>query len=171
MSIPKKPLKAKLVVSFVSKSSKLINSSIEQVAIKYGAPDYVSAIGGFTHTKYYDEELGDGLKRRFAAFTKMVKRDDLPKIKKFTNLIELDSSVKGKRKVNIDPGILTVENFILASGKNFTHRVYLKDGIFADLTLIFTKNDFLELPWTYPDYRERDVKDMLKKIRATAFLM
>jgi len=149
----------------------LINSCIEAVAKEYSAPDFVSGFLDFEHTHYYEEELGDGLKRRFAAFTDLFDRDDLVDVKKFTNALEVESSVDDKRRINIDPGFLSVENFILATGKNFTHRVYMRDGIYADLTLIFTKNDFCELDWTYPDYKGRDIKDMLIKIRTAAFLV
>lgn len=165
MSIPKEPSKAKLVISFISTSEELINSSIERIAQKYSTPDFVSEFISFTHTQYYEDEHGCGLKRRFASFSKLLPRDHIVKVKQFTNQLENETIIDGKRKINIDPGFLTPENFILATGKNFTHRVYLKDGIFADLTLIFQKNDFMELPWTYPDYKGRDVKNMLIKIR------
>ena len=171
MSIPKIPTKAKLVISFISKSEELINSCIEKVGQKFSPPDYLTEFVDFTHTSYYEAELGSGLKRRFASFTRLFDRKEMVRVKKFTNLIENESALRKKRKINIDPGFLTLENFILASCKNFTHRVYLKDGIFADLTLIFTKNDLKELPWTYPDYKEKAVKDMLKKIRRTSFLL
>jgi hypothetical protein len=171
MSIPKIPSKAKLVISFISKSEELINSCIEKAAEKFSPPDYVSGFIDFTHTHYYEDEFGGGLKRRFAAFSKLFDRKDIVKAKKFTNVLENETAHNGKRKINIDPGFLSIENFILATGKNFTHRVYLKDGIFADLTLIFTKNDFKELAWTYPDYKERAVKDMLIKIRETGLLI
>jgi len=171
MSIPKTPTKAKLVISFISKDKELINSCIKKVGQKFSPADFVTEFVDFTHTSYYEKELGGSLKRRFASFKKLLDRKDLVKVKKLTNLIENETVHSKKRRINIDPGFLTIENFILASGKNFTHRVYLKDGIFADLTLIFTKNDFKELSWTYPDYKEKAVKDMLRKIREASFLL
>jgi hypothetical protein len=170
MSIPKEPGKAKLIISFISNDVELINSCIKRVAEEFSQPDFVSGVIDFSHTHYYEEELGKGLKRRFAAFSTLIDRGELPAVKLFTNGLEDETMTGGDRRINIDPGLLSVENFILASGKNFTHRVYLRDGIFADLTLIFSKNDFKELEWTYPDYKESAVKDMLKKIRAVTFL-
>ena len=77
------------------------------------------------------------------------------------NRFEIDD----KRQVNIDPGYLSAERFVLATGKNYTHRIYLSKGIFADLTLIFTKGNFHTLPWTYPDYADLRMIRFLKIVR------
>ncbi|MFC1855937.1 DUF4416 family protein [Thermodesulfobacteriota bacterium] len=169
MSLPKEPSKSKLIISFISGDIELINSSINRISERISSPDYVSELQEFDHTEYYEDELGSGLKRRFAAFSVLLKRDDLVSVKEFTNSLENETVKDGKRRINIDPGFLSIENFILATGKNFSHRVYLNRGIFADLTLIFKKDKFCELDWTYPDYREDKVKDMLKKIRKATF--
>lgn len=68
--------------------------------------------------------------------------------------------------MNLDPGLVTPENFILATGKNFSHRIYLRDGVFADLTLVYRKGEYRALPWTYPDYASREIRDLLKGVRA-----
>jgi hypothetical protein len=67
--------------------------------------------------------------------------------------------------VNLDPGLLTEENFILATGKNYSHRVYLRDGVFADLTLVYRKGEYLPLPWTYPDYASPAIREFLAQVR------
>jgi hypothetical protein len=67
--------------------------------------------------------------------------------------------------VNLDPGLLTPENFILATGKNFSHRVYLGNGVFADLTLVYRNGGFHPLPWTYPDYASEEVRSLLRDLR------
>jgi hypothetical protein len=95
-----------------------------------------------------------------------VDRDRLAEIKLFTNQVEkqfLDPQ-RGRR-VNIDPGLLSLENLVLATGKNFTHRIYLQQGIFAEVTLIFQKGKFVTLPWTYPDYASEEITAILAQIR------
>jgi hypothetical protein len=91
--------------------------------------------------------------------------ESLPDIKLRTNEIETSLLGDGKRRVNIDPGLLSQERFVLATGKNFTHRVYLRAGIHADLTLVYQKGAYSPLPWTYPDYREPEFLHYLKVLR------
>jgi hypothetical protein len=119
----------------------------------------------FVHTTYYDGEMGPGLLRQVASFQNLVEPGALPDIKLATNEIETGFCLEGKRRVNLDPGILTEERLILASGKNFTHRVYLRDGIYADLTLIYQKGGYRALPWTYADYREPLILHFLKALK------
>jgi hypothetical protein len=115
--------------------------------------------------------MGDNLKRKFFAFNKMVERDRLAEIKLWTNRLEekygekIDNFVF--RKVNLDPGILSLANLSLASTKDYAHRIYLEKGIFSELTLVYEKKRFKSLPWTYPDYTEPEVIDFLMKTRAT----
>jgi hypothetical protein len=72
----------------------------------------------------------------------------------------------GRRSVNIDPGYLVATRFILATGKNFNHRVYLARSIYADLTLLYDADRFRPLPWTYPDYRQADMLQFLGRVRS-----
>lgn len=92
-------------------------------------------------------------------------QDRLADIKHTTNAIEARFAANGRRRVNIDPGYLTMERFVLATGKNFTHRVYLEQGIYADLTLLYQHNDFTPLPWTYPDYAGSEMRHFLLMVR------
>ena len=87
-------------------------------------------------------------------FQDLVEQIALAEIKRHTNSIEQTYALEGKRQLNLDPGYLLYERFVLASGKNFTHRVYIGNMIYADLTLIYQKGAFQTLPWTYPDYAE-----------------
>jgi hypothetical protein len=89
----------------------------------------------------------------------------LADIKCFTNDLEDRSSAEGKRLINVDPGYLLPERFVLATGKNYTHRIYLKAGIYADLTLIYYKGQFRPLEWTYPDYAGEPVIGFLESVR------
>ncbi|MDQ1331574.1 MAG: hypothetical protein QG578_1842, partial [Thermodesulfobacteriota bacterium] len=94
-----------------------------------------------------------------------IEQQDLSQVKKFTNDIELRYSENGKRAVNIDPGYMLCERFVLATGKNYTHRIYIGNNIYADLTLIYQEGGFKKLPWTYPDYADRKMLIYLKNVR------
>jgi hypothetical protein len=83
----------------------------------------------------------------------------------FTNDLEHEHSSNGKRVVNIDPGYLLHERFVLATGKNYSHRIYIGKGIYADLTLIYAKGGFKPLPWTYPDYASEIIITFLEQVR------
>ena len=108
----------------------------------------------FDRTTYYKREMGWPLHRRFVSFTELADPEELVETKLRTNRLERDFMKEGRRLVNIDPGYVSLERLILATGKNYTHRVYLSKGIFADLTLIFQRGGFRALEWTYPDYAE-----------------
>jgi hypothetical protein len=137
----------------------------EALAQRFGAVDLVSPWMTFDFTDYYTKEMGQPLYRRILAFTDMIEQDDLPGIKMITNGLEAQWSKDGLRGVNIDPGYLVASRFVLASGKDFSHRIYIGQGIYADLTLIFTKEQFKPLPWTYPDYQSDPVQQFLLKVR------
>jgi hypothetical protein len=120
----------------------------------------------FHYTEYYTEEMGSPLKRRFICFNTLIRPESLPDVKLCTNDMEDRTSVSGKRRVNIDPGYMSQAHLILATGKGYTHRPYLRDGIYADLTLLYSGKSFQTLPWTYPDYGEKPVIEMFNRIRS-----
>ncbi|MBI4378041.1 MAG: DUF4416 family protein [Nitrospinae bacterium] len=121
----------------------------------------------FNFTDYYKREMGDDLKREFICFKDLIESDALPKIKLITNTIESDfaDNVTGNRKINIDPGYIAAEKVILATTKNWSHRPYLSDGIYADLTYQFQKGTFSPLEWTYPDYRTKEIISIFNEWR------
>ncbi len=120
---------------------------------RFGPLDHQSPVLAFTHTAYYEEEFGPGLRRLLVSFRRPVKPQDLSAIKRFCNRLERRLSVKGRRTVNIDPGYLDLARLVLATTKDHAHRIYLRDGIYAEVTLSYTRNSFGPCPWTYPDYR------------------
>jgi hypothetical protein len=132
----------------------------------FGRPDLVSAWMAFDYTSYYAEEMGPELFRRVLAFRSMIAQERLPEIKLIANAIEKGHAADGRRSVNIDPGYLLLERFVLASGKNYSHRIYLGQGIYADLTLIYRGGAFQALPWTYPDYADPPLRRFLLSVRA-----
>ena len=165
MSQPTEPYPAKLIIRFLFRDSGSQIQALKALASEFGPMDFLSAPGAFPYTTYYNKEMGQEIRRQTASFLDLVAPQSLPDIKLRTNEIETGLLRDGKRQVNIDPGLLGAERFILATGKNFTHRIYLRDGIYADLTLIYQKGGYRALPWTYPDYREPEFLHYLEVLR------
>ena len=165
MGKPKVPKPAKLVMSLISSEDELLMRTMEDLKSFLGEVDLLSDLLPFDFTRYYDEEIGSPLFRRFIAFKELVPREALADIKMRTNGVEERYSRDGCRKVNIDPGVLSEENLVLATTKCCAHRPYLRDGIYADLTLIFRNRSFNPLEWTYPDYRQGEVIELMNGLR------
>ncbi len=119
----------------------------------------------FNYTEYYTPEMGPGLEKRLVSFRELSLAEHLPAIKLATNQIEEQLSLEGKRRVNLDPGYLTASRLVLATTKDYAHRVYLGQGIFGDVHLRFRGGQYEPLEWTYPDYREPFVRQFLKDVR------
>lgn len=165
MSNPQRPKPAKLVVGVFMKEKDLVRHVALQLTREFGPLDMVSAWLPFDYTSYYETEMGSPLFRRLFTFKALAAQGALAEIKIITNTIENEYLRNGQRRINIDPGYLVLERFVLATGKNFTHRIYLDKGIYADLTLIYQKGAFQKLPWTYPDYADRPIRDYLERVR------
>ncbi|MDQ5986440.1 MAG: hypothetical protein CSYNP_02164 [Syntrophus sp. SKADARSKE-3] len=165
MSRPRPADAVNLIMSLFSQEESLINDALGILSECYGEADYISPFLRFDYTDYYAEETGAKLVRRFVSFAGLIRPESLADIKLVTNTLEDRFSVAGKRRLNIDPGYIAHAHLILATGKGYTHRPYLRDGIYADLTLIYQDGAFRVLPWTYPDYGSPDVIDMLDTIR------
>lgn len=158
--------KVKLLMSLIYSDDSAFFSAVSDLTERYGIIDFASKEMPFTYTDYYEKEMGPGLRRRFLTFSKLIFPDEIVACKLFTMEIEKKYIKQdGGRRVNIDPGILSLERVVLASRKNFVHRIYLGNGIYADLTLIFKKGTFRALEWTYPDYRSEEIINMLNRIR------
>ena len=170
MSKPRPAEAVKLLMSHIYADGNLLRSVLEALSEHYGDIDFVSARMPFHYTDYYTDEMGSPLERRFIFFNALIRPESLPDVKLCTNDIEERTSEGGKRRVNIDPGYLSQAHLILATGKGYTHRPYLRDGIYADLTLIYMGKSFQSLPWTYPDYGEKPVIEMFSRMRAKYLL-
>jgi hypothetical protein len=165
MSQPHIAQPAKLVIGSLVSNKKLFREVALDLTQLFGAMDMISGWMDFDYTNYYAKEMGKPLYRRMVAFKRLISQQDIAHIKLETNALEERFSISGKRQVNIDPGYMLYERFVLATGKNFTHRIYIGSGIYADLTLIFQKGAFQRLPWTYPDYSNADMMTFLKQVR------
>lgn len=166
MSRPAPPEPAKLVIGVFTARSNLMVQVAHRLCEKFGDIDLASSLFPFDYTDYYEPEMGTGLVRRMMAFKDMIAQDALAQIKHATNSIESDFAPEGSRRVNIDPGYLLRERFVLATAKNFSHRIYIGEGIYADLTLVYKKGAFRRLSWTYPDYSDTEMLKFLHRVRS-----
>ena len=165
MSLPLSPKPAKLVIGLILKDKTLLPPVASALYAQFGKIDMLSPWFPFDFTTYYTPEMGSPLFRRLLAFQALIEQNGLAKIKLATNTIERSYASGDKRRVNLDPGYLLYERFVLATGKNYAHRIYLDQGIYADLTLVYRRGAFETLPWTYPDYAHHHVMSFLERIR------
>lgn len=167
MGTIKIPLPVKLVVPMIAGDEALFDEAVHALAAHFGPADYRSQTLPFTHTTYYEREFGPNLLRQFAAFERLIDPGELARIKRLTNDLETAwADASGRRRINLDPGYLTQAKFVLATTKNQAHRIYLGEGIYAEVTLIYRHGAFEPLPWTYPDYRSPEYLAILAAIRA-----
>lgn len=164
---PHKPVK--LIISIIFKNIYHFDEAKSEVTKKFGEIDFESELLPFNHTNYYEKEFGSNLSRKIISFKNLIKPEILPDIKIFTNNIEkkmanIEKSIL-KRVVNIDPGFLDENKLILATTKNYFHRIYIRDGIFEEVTLYYSNKKFNGFFWTYPDYKSETYTSIFDSIR------
>lgn len=156
----------KLVVGLLSADRKLLEQAQSALAEGFGTVTVKSPEIPFTFTDYYEKEMGPNLIRQWVGFHDLIESEQLADFKHTTCSLEKRFiGPNGKRRVNLDPGMLSLHNFVLASTKGFAHRIYLRVGIYADLALIFQSGKFQPLPWTYPDYQTPVCQEFLMRCR------
>lgn len=156
---------AKLIMGVITAPCHTREEIVSTLEPVFGQTDYIGDIIPFDFTSYYTEEMGSALQRFFLAFLEPVSPVRLVEFKHLSNRTEERFAREGKRAVNLDPGILTLHSLILASTKDHSHRIPLSEGIYGEVTLLYTGGRFDDLPWTYPDYRTPVYKAELLKIR------
>ena len=164
MSEPVIPPKAKLFIGLLFNTEELLSAAERILFKKFGEIDFRSGYIPFANTDYYDE-IGPGLKKIFLSFKRLIRRDDIVSIKLFTNRTEKRISGKGARRINIDPGYLTLSNVYLATCKEFFHRVYLGRGVYLENEYRFTARNYQPWEWTYPDYRKHEYINFFHETR------
>ncbi len=166
MGKPKEPEPAKLFMSLIGLDEAIIRRGMEDLGSAFGKIDYVSEKFPFDCTDYYTREMGKPLFRHFVTYDRLISIPSLPDVKRATNrLEERYAALNGNRPINVDPGYICLEHVVLATTKGYTHRPYLRDGIYADLTLIYRNKSFQPLEWTYPDYRQESVIRLFNQFR------
>ena len=136
---------------------------------EFGPVDRESEVWPFDFTDYYDAETGPNVQRLFYSFERLVPADSLPDVKRRTN--ELEAALARRpdapapRPVNLDPGYVDAARLVLATTKDHAHRIYLRDGIYAEVTLAYRGGRFEPWPWTYPDYAGPRYREFLAQTR------
>lgn len=159
------PPAAKLIIGLIYRNSAVKDKILDILKKRFGEVDFLSHELDFNYTDYYYPELGKPLKRLLVSFKQLASEDKLSDIKLYTNKIEERFSRKQKRQINIDPGFLSLGKIILATTKNYSHRVYLGKGIFAEATLFYKGAAFKPWPWAYPDYQSKEYISVFNAIR------
>jgi hypothetical protein len=174
--------KVKLICGMISSREALLAQAREVLNGKFGPCDIVSEIMPFDFTHYYDQEMGSPLYRQFVAFEGLCDADVLVEAKVASNEIEQEcaccgapldmparipnSGIRGgmapaqthmggtpmPRPINLDPGYIESGKLVLASMKNFSHRIYMGRGVFGEVTMQYRHGTWAPLPWTFPDY-------------------
>lgn len=165
MAVAREYTKTALVIGILSTLEEKHNVLLEKLEKAFGPICKVSPVMPFPYTDYYDKEMSGHPVRYLILFDTLVSPDKLADIKTETNRIEKEFADGNGRRINIDPGTLSLANFILATCKDRSHRVALSKGIFAEVTMIYQDHDFQTLPWTYADYSSDDIRAILRDFR------
>lgn len=164
-----RPKPVNLIIGILSGVYDLFAQVGETLEAYFGKSDLRSAIQPFHYTTYYNVEMGEGIMRQFLSFEKLIMPDEIADIKIRTNLLEETIASQKKydvtRPVNLDPGYINESRLILASTKDFSHRIYLRDGIYAEVTLNYRRGKYETFPWTFPDYKSSEYHNFFLLVR------
>jgi hypothetical protein len=155
----------KIFCGLIYQEEKILKKAKIKLEEKWGKIDIEYGPLNFDFTDYYQEEMGKNLKRKFISFENLYLPENIYEWKIFTNNIEEEFSEFNKRKINIDPGYIDSCKVILLSTKDYYHRIYIGNGIYAELTLYYSKGRYNFLNWTYPDYRTENYINFFVKMR------
>jgi hypothetical protein len=150
----------------LSQDTSLFDAVAERLSAEYGPVDLEGPVWPWEHTTYYEKEMGGNLKRKFIFFQKLISPGHIASIKLETNELERQFlNEQGGRRINLDPGYLDSSKLVLVTTKNYSHRIYLRDGIYGEVTLIFRKGEFQPLPYTYRDYASQEYRELFCQAR------
>ena len=165
----KEPKPVKLIVGILASDERGLAAARGSLVSALGASDLASAVWTFDQTDYYAEQIGPHILRQFVTIERLIDPGHLAAVKHRTNAIErhlattLGSSFP--RPVNLDPGIIEPSKLVLASTKNFAHRIYIGNRMYAEVTLLFDKGQWRFTPYTYPDYQTPHYLDFFSQVR------
>lgn len=164
MSEPVIPPRAKLFIGILFSSEDVMAAAEKFLIKKFGDIDYRTKSIPFIHTKYYSDK-GTGQYKVLLSFKKLIRREHIVEIKLFTNRLEKRFSVDGVRKINIDPGYLTLSNVYLATCKEFFHRAYLSKGVYLENEYRYVAKRYQSWEWTCSDYQKPDYLYFFHEVR------
>ena len=165
----KAPKPVKLIIGILAADRQCLHAAVEAIDAKFGKVDLESDVWPFDKTDYYKDETGENILRQFVSLERLIAPALLAKIKHRTNKLEQKLTAKLAlplpRPVNLDPGIIEPSKLILATTKNYSHRIYIGKKMYAEVTLIFDKGSWRPFDHTYPDYRQQCYFDFFDKVR------
>jgi len=160
----------KLFVGMLSAYPGAFADAESALAETLGPVDLRSDLFAHEFTEYYRDEMGHPLVRLFVSFEQMIEPERLASIKHLTNEVESRMAAEKEwpvlRPMNLDPGYIAPSKLVLASTKDYSHRIHLREGIYGEVTLLYTHGRWQELPWTYPDYRTAAYHDFFTLVRS-----
>lgn len=157
--------KVKCIFGLIYSNDSDLTACIDHLEKVFGPSDIISEEFPFDITDYYENEMGSGLKRKFISFVKLIEAQKLSEIKRISNIIEGSYLKDNGRSINLDPGYLDMDKFILASAKYGRQKIYLDKGIYADPTLYFFKKEFHAYSWSFPDFSSGIYNEYFVKVR------
>jgi hypothetical protein len=150
------PEPVKLFVGVLTSIPETVPVAEEKLKTEFGNVDTRSEPFLFDMTHYYDESMGTPIYRYFISFEKLIEPSEIAAVKVKTNDLE-SAFLAGypgiERPINLDPGYVEQSKIVLASTKNFFHRILISGGIYAEVTLHYQDGAWQSLPWTFPDYK------------------
>jgi len=164
-----KPSPVKLIFGVLAADSEVLAVAVEAICGKFGRADAISDTWPFNMTDYYKSQTGDNILRQFVSIEKLTCPGRLASIKHRANRLEMKLSRRLKlplpRPANIDPGIIEPSKLILATTKNYSHRIYIGRKIWAEVTLVFDRGRWKPFEYTYPDYRQKCYHNFFTVVR------
>jgi hypothetical protein len=160
-----KPKTIKLFCGLIG-SREAVAQGIRLLCGRFGESDYQSRSIDFGYTRYYSEEMGEKLLRKWVSFQKIRERAYLVMAKHTAVALEEELSRSGKRTLNIDPGYVDDAQVVLSTSKNYSHRIYIGMGYYAEVTLVYKNRAFQALEWTYPDYKVPEALQFFDTLRS-----
>ena len=164
-----KPEPVKLIVGILGADEECLEAACVSIAAEFGELDFVSDVWDFFQTDYYKKQAGEHILRQFVTIDKPIDPGALAQIKHRTN--EMEQELAGRlggdlpRPVNLDPGIIEPSKLVLASTKNFSHRIYIGDNMYAEVTLTYSKGEWIDYRYTFADYKQRCYHEFFSKVR------
>jgi hypothetical protein len=158
-----------LLVAVITRHDEALAWARERCAARWGPVVDESPTFRFDETTYYDATMGPGLGKTFLTFAPPFDPGELAPTKHLTNDWEAEYAAPGRhaepRPLNLDPGYLTTAKLVLASTKDHAHRIYLRDGMFAEVTLFYRHGKWEHHEFTFPDYRRADFHEFFSACR------
>ncbi len=164
------PLPVLPLVAVTSRYDQALTWARQQLERQLGPLQFISPAFRFDQTDYYRDSMGDDLKKQFVAASRLMDPAGISELKVATNQYEelyrtSEACGPEARPLNLDPGYLSQDKLVLASTKNHAHRLYLSQGIYAEITLQYRAKRWQTCPWTYPDYHQAAYHDFFDQAR------